>query len=194
MDQKGHVSTIINDEVASVTLVINRPGDGVQGALPVLLEGLSLPGENGSRSITGDGGSSVVLSGEDVARTPTDVGTHGLEGLDKHGSLDGHVQRARDASTLEKSVPYSLRQAIRPGISCSAIVISLRPKSANAKEEMMVRMDTRRFFGVRVIPRCQKAIKRTTLENLECAAYFTYQQAKYQQRGNLQRPSLTQQN
>jgi hypothetical protein len=101
VDQQGHVSSVIDNHVAAVTLVVLRPGDGVQGALPVLLEGLTLPGEHGGRAIAGNGGGGVVLGGEDVARAPADLGTEGLEGLDEDGSLDGHVQGAGDAAALE---------------------------------------------------------------------------------------------
>jgi hypothetical protein len=69
VDEEGHVSTIVDDHVASVSLAVHGPGDGVQGALPVLLEGLSLPREHGGGTITGDGGGGVVLGGEDKSTT-----------------------------------------------------------------------------------------------------------------------------
>jgi hypothetical protein len=43
----------------------------------------------------------VVLGGEDVARGPAHVGAQGLQRLDQHGRLDGHVQRAGDARALQ---------------------------------------------------------------------------------------------
>jgi hypothetical protein len=43
----------------------------------------------------------VVLGREDVARHPADLGAQGDEGLDEHGGLDGHVQRAHDAGPGE---------------------------------------------------------------------------------------------
>ena len=43
-----------------------------------------------------DGGGGVVLGGEDVAGDPADVGAERDEGLDQHGGLHGHVQRAGD--------------------------------------------------------------------------------------------------
>ncbi len=49
----------------------------------------------------GDGGRGVVLRRVDVARSPAHVGAEGLEGLDEHGGLDGHVERAGDAGTCE---------------------------------------------------------------------------------------------
>lgn len=102
VDEEGHVTTVIDDDVGSVALaIILLPGEGVEGALPVLLEGLTLPGEDGGRNIAGDGGGGVVLGGEDVARAPADVATEGLEGLDEDGGLDGHVEGAGDTGTLE---------------------------------------------------------------------------------------------
>ena len=54
------------------------------------------------------------------------------QGLDQHRGLNGHVQRAGDADALEGlgRTAYFLRMDIRPGISNSAIEISLRPQSA----------------------------------------------------------------
>ena len=102
VDEEGHVSAIVDNEVGSVALaIVLGPGEGVEGALPVLLEGLALPGEDGSGLIAGNGGSGVVLGGEDVARAPADVTAEGLESLDKDSGLDGHVQRSGDAGVLE---------------------------------------------------------------------------------------------
>ena len=102
VDEEGHVTTIVNDDVRSVALaIILGPGEGVEGALPVLLKGLSLPRKDGSRLIASDGSGGVVLGGEDVARAPTDVTTESLEGLDEDGGLDGHVEGSGDTGTLE---------------------------------------------------------------------------------------------
>jgi hypothetical protein len=104
VDDESHVSAIIDNEVRSVALaIIFWPGEGVDGAFPVLLKGLSLPRKDGGRLITGDGGGGVVLSGEDVARAPSDVTSEGLEGLDQDGSLDGHVEGSRDTGIAERS-------------------------------------------------------------------------------------------
>jgi hypothetical protein len=102
VNEKGHVSTIIDDEIRPVALaVIIWPSEGVEGAFPVLLEGFSLPGKDSGRLITSNSGGCMVLSGENVARAPSDVASEGLEGLDQDGSLNGHVERSRDTSTLE---------------------------------------------------------------------------------------------
>ena len=102
VDDEGHVTTVINNKIGSVALaIILLPGEGVQGALPVFLKGFSLPCENSGRFVTGDSSGGVILGGEDVARAPTDVSTKLLEGLDKDGSLDGHVEGSRDTGTLQ---------------------------------------------------------------------------------------------
>jgi hypothetical protein len=54
----------------------------------VLLLGLALPGEHRGTA-GGDGGSGVVLGGEDVAGGPGELGTEGLEGLNEDSGLDG---------------------------------------------------------------------------------------------------------
>merc|ERR1712093_299391 len=97
VDHEGGITTIVDDELG--THVVGEE-EGLPGALPVLLEGLTLPGEDGG---TGghDGGGGVILGREDVARAPTDVGTEGLEGLDEDGGLDGHVERTGEPDALE---------------------------------------------------------------------------------------------
>jgi hypothetical protein len=35
-------------------------------------------------------------------RAPPNVGAHGLDGLDEHGGLDGHVEGAGDTGTLQE--------------------------------------------------------------------------------------------
>mmetsp|Transcript_9920 Transcript_9920/g.15933 ORF Transcript_9920/g.15933 Transcript_9920/m.15933 type:complete len:371 (+) Transcript_9920:186-1298(+) len=68
VDQQCHVSTVVNDDIRSMTFaIISRPRKSLKCALPVLLKGLSLPGEDGSTLVAGDGSGSVVLRGEDVA-------------------------------------------------------------------------------------------------------------------------------
>mmetsp|Transcript_12528 Transcript_12528/g.18918 ORF Transcript_12528/g.18918 Transcript_12528/m.18918 type:complete len:386 (+) Transcript_12528:525-1682(+) len=102
VDEESDISSIVDNEVGSISLVILRPGDSIQSALPVLLQGLTLPGKNGGRVIASDSGSSVILGGEDVARAPSDIGTESLQGLNKDCSLDGHVKRASNTSTLKQ--------------------------------------------------------------------------------------------
>ena len=103
VDKKGHVTTIIDDEIRSVSLaIILVPGEGVQGALPVFLEGLSLPGENSGGFIAGDGSGGVILGREDVARAPSDITSKLLGGLNENSSLDGHVKGTGNTSSGER--------------------------------------------------------------------------------------------
>jgi hypothetical protein len=44
----------------------------------------------------------VVLGREDVAGGPADLGTERDQGLDQHGGLDRHVQRAGDPGALQR--------------------------------------------------------------------------------------------
>jgi hypothetical protein len=104
VDEEGHITSIIDDHVGSITTLVLLPLDGVQGALPVLLKSLALPGEDSGRSVTGNGGGGVVLGGVDVATAPTHSGTESLEGLDKDGSLNGHVEGSSDSAVLEEGV------------------------------------------------------------------------------------------
>ena len=97
VDEQGGVTTVVHQQVGAVAA---SPGQGLLGAPPVLLQGLALPGEHGG-GVAGDGGSGVVLGGEDVARAPADLSAQGGQGLNQHGGLDGHVQRAGNLGTLE---------------------------------------------------------------------------------------------
>src|SRR5947209_15687566 len=60
-------------------------------ALPIF----ALPRVHG-HSARGDGGGRMVLSGEDVARRPTNLRAQLEKRLDEHRGLDRHVQRAGD--------------------------------------------------------------------------------------------------
>ena len=102
MNQQGHVSTIIDDNVGTVSFaVVFGPGQGIERALPVLFERLSLPGKDGSRLVTSDSSGSVILRGENVTRAPSNISAEFLERFNEHGSLDRHVQRTRNASVAE---------------------------------------------------------------------------------------------
>ena len=101
--EERHVAAVVDDEVRAVALGVGvRPGDGVHRALPVLLERLALPGEDGGRAVARDRRGGVVLRREDVARAPADVAAELLERLDEDRRLDRHVERARDARALER--------------------------------------------------------------------------------------------
>ena len=97
VDEKGHVAAVIDDQLWSF---VAGEDDGLPSAPPVFFQGLAFPGEH-RRSGSGDGRGGVVLSGEDVAGGPADIGTQFLQRLDEHAGLDGHVQGAGDADASE---------------------------------------------------------------------------------------------
>ena len=107
VDQHRGVATVVEDQVRALSV---GPVEELFGCPPVFLERLALPGEhrNTRRSIDSTvgtdchSGSCVVLGREDVARHPADVSAERGERLDKHCCLDGHVERADDASTSER--------------------------------------------------------------------------------------------
>lgn len=87
VDKGGEVTTIVEDQVER--LVVLEGNKLLLEAPLVLLLGLALPGEDGDTG-SGDGSGGVVLSREDVARSPCDLGTEGCEGLDEDSGLDGY--------------------------------------------------------------------------------------------------------
>ncbi|KAH7521704.1 hypothetical protein FEM48_Zijuj07G0061000 [Ziziphus jujuba var. spinosa] len=94
---KSGVTTIIDYQIWTTTWA---PIESSLGTPPVLLEGLTLPGEDGG-AVTGYGSSGVVSGGEDVAGALEDFGADSREGLDEYGGLDGHVERAGDFGSFE---------------------------------------------------------------------------------------------
>ena len=95
--QQGGVAAVVQDHVGGA------PGEGedLVGEGPVVVQGFALVGEH-RRPALGDGGGGVVLGGEDVAGGPAHVGAQGLQGLDQHRGLDGHVQRAGDPGPAQR--------------------------------------------------------------------------------------------
>ena len=89
---------------------LGRPVEDAAGAPPVLFERLALPREHGDPGgrvdgavrPDGDGGSGLVLRGEDVAARPAHLRTERGEGLDEHRGLHRHVQRTGDACSGER--------------------------------------------------------------------------------------------
>ena len=98
VDEGGEVTTVVEDQVGALAVLEGE--ELLLQAPEVLLVGLTLPGEDGDTGL-GDGGSGVVLGGEDVAGSPGDLGTESGKGLDEDGGLDGHVEGTGDAGTLE---------------------------------------------------------------------------------------------
>ena len=82
MNEKNHVTPIINNQVRYVTLTITLElYQGIQDAVPVLLETLTLPGKHSIRFIIHNDSHGVILGRENVARAPTEVTAEGLESL-----------------------------------------------------------------------------------------------------------------
>jgi len=98
VDHKSSITTIINNKLGTLHLA---PVERTPGAVPVLSKSLSLPGKD--RGATGSkSSSSMVLSAEDVAGSPADLRTKGLESLDKNGGLDRHVKTAGDTDAVKR--------------------------------------------------------------------------------------------
>jgi len=107
VNEESGVAAVVDDEIGAA---VGTPVEGALGAPPVLLEGLALPGEDGG-AVAGDGGGGVVLSGEDVAGAPADLGAECGEGLDEDGGLDCHVKGAGDPGAFEGLRGSELRAA-----------------------------------------------------------------------------------
>jgi hypothetical protein len=112
VQQQRRVAAVVENHVRLdwVAVGIVGPAHHLIGAEPVLLQGLSLPGEHrhalrildGSIRADGHSGSRVVLGGEDVAARPTHFGAELDQRLDQDGGLDGHVQRSADPCAGER--------------------------------------------------------------------------------------------
>ena len=146
VNEGGEVTAVVEDQVQR--LATGESLDGLINTPEVFLLGLTLPGEDGD---TGDGNGSggMVLSGEDVLR-------EGLESTvnDKHGRKRTQEDQVTSAPRAVRvsiktavwmvmckhpamrapwrglEVEYFSLMYMRPGISCSAISISLRPNAA----------------------------------------------------------------
>ena len=101
VDDKGGITTVIDEHIGTIGIGPREHGDG---AFPVLVQGLTLPGEDVGGLGLDDGGGSVVLGRVDVASGPSDLGTKGMKGLDEDTGLDGHMEGTRDAGTVKGSL------------------------------------------------------------------------------------------
>ena len=95
MDEKSHVTPIINNQVRSVTLtIILLLYQGIRYAVPVLLNNLTLSVKQISGLIMSNDIHSVVLVRENVVIAPREVTDEVIESINQHCRLDGHVQRS----------------------------------------------------------------------------------------------------
>ena len=114
VDEGSEVTAVVKDQVQRLAVL-----EGCELLLEaplVFLLGLALPGENGYAG-GGNGGGSVVLGGEDVARSPGQLSTEGLERLNEHSRLDGCQTLAMHLQWGEPCATYScadIRQCGRP--------------------------------------------------------------------------------
>ena len=92
MDEKSHVTPIINKQVRSVTLtIILWIFQGIQDSVPLLLIDPTLPVKHISRFIVLNDSHNVVLGREIFARLPREVTAEGLESLNRHCHMGGYV-------------------------------------------------------------------------------------------------------
>ena len=98
MDQHRGVAAIVQDHVRRAAVA---PFQDLAGVVPIVLQALALDREHRNAG-GGNRRGRVILGRIDVARGPADVGAERLQGLDQHGGLDRHVQRAGDARALER--------------------------------------------------------------------------------------------
>jgi len=97
VDEVGQVASVVEDHVEGLAV---REEDGLLDAPQVLLVRHALPRVDGNAS-RGHSGSRVVLSGEDVAAGPGDLGAEFKQSFDEDGGLDGHVEASGDAGALQ---------------------------------------------------------------------------------------------
>ena len=97
MDWKINVTPIIKNQVSSVTLtIILWIYKGIQDAVTVLLDTLTLPGKHSSRFMMSNYSQVVLLGRENVVISPTEVTAEGLDSLNQHCRMGGRVERSRD--------------------------------------------------------------------------------------------------
>merc|ERR1719183_1802056 len=109
MDQKGGITTVVDQQITTISA---RHGHHLLSAPPVLCEGLTLPCKDCCCASLRNGSSGMVLSAEDVAGAPSDLGTHGSESLNEDTCLDGHVEGAIDVEALERCSCTELLAAV----------------------------------------------------------------------------------
>jgi len=98
VQQQGGVAAIVQNHVGGLAV---GPFKNAVGVVPVVLKGLTLCGEDRNTGCS-NGCCRMVLSGEDVARGPPNLGAEGRQGLDEDGRLNRHVQGASDAGSLQR--------------------------------------------------------------------------------------------
>ena len=99
--QQGGITAIVKNHVGAFALgTLGAEVENTVGVVPIIFQRLAFDSKHGG-AVGGNGRGRMVLGREDVARCPAHVGAQGLQRLDQHGGLDGHVQRAGDASPFQ---------------------------------------------------------------------------------------------
>lgn len=98
VDKGSEITTVVENEVQLLAILEGK--ELLLQTPVVLLLSLSLPSEDRDTG-SSDSSGGVVLSREDVAGSPGALSTEGNQGLDKDGSLNGHVQASSNAGTSQ---------------------------------------------------------------------------------------------
>ena len=112
VDHRSEIAAVVENQVQCFA---GGEGECLLDAPIELLFAHTLPGVDGDARL-GDRAGGVILGAEDVAAAPGDLGAELNQRLNQHGSLDGHVQAASDASTgqrLRRAVLLSQRNQAR---------------------------------------------------------------------------------
>jgi hypothetical protein len=134
MQQQRGVAAVVEDHVRVADIV--RPFEDAVGVVPVIDQRFALEANTGM-PVGGDGGRCVILGREDVARGPADFGTErGRVSISTAVWMVMCSEPVMRAPLSGCSSANSSRSAIRPGISVSAMRISLRPQSARLMSAM----------------------------------------------------------
>src|SRR5690554_938260 len=112
MQQLGQVAAVVQDHVRFPAVYVCA--HGLVQAPFVFFVGFTLPREHGN-ALGCDGGSSLVLCGEDVARRPAYVSAQLDQGFNQHGGLDGHVDAAHDIGAFQRLLGFVLLAQFHQG-------------------------------------------------------------------------------
>ena len=151
--------------------------------VPVLVERLALVGEY-RRAARGDRGGRVVLRRVDVARRPAHVARRApaaSRSAPRSGSSCAGCRRCARRAAAARGANSS-RIAISPGISVSAIAISLRPQSASARSATL---KSAKFLGfgssIHRSLRCRRA---TAADARRCShPFIPREESRFNERG-----------
>jgi len=108
VNQQRGVSAIVHNQIRTV---LARPRQRSQSAVPILLQRLPFPCKHRRRFGGRNRRRGMVLSRENVARTPPDLCTQCLQRLDQHRRLNRKVQRARDHRPFQRLLGAHLLSA-----------------------------------------------------------------------------------